>query len=256
MKPVSVLAICLILACVWDNPVCARAEQAYLVAGSDSFSIGAGDIQSEVQYAGTESLKVRRHGRTTRLVAHVTYTRSDGTASTSASGDFVADVLPSGETLDSSDRDPDYLTVLNQPFAAQLDVATLADLRHLHGALPFDLPSPFTGSSLHGYLQHIPAGDIGSRPAVGVRFEAAGPMNGRLPDRPGLTLSGTIAMRGTAYYDGATALLLALDTVVTITGNVSNRSNKDPVTIVYSRTIRAGLQTKSERTAATPIATP
>jgi hypothetical protein len=63
-------------------------------------------------------------------------------------------------------------------------------------------------------------------------------------------------MRGTAYYDGATALLLALDTVVTITGNVSNRSNKDPVTIVYSRTIRAGLQTKSERTAATPIATP
>ena len=81
-------------------------------------------------------------------------------------------------------------------------------------------------------------------------------MNGRLPDRPGLTLSGTIAMRGTAYYDGATALLLALDTVVTITGNVSNRSNKDPVTIVYSRTIRAGLQTKSERTAATPIATP
>jgi hypothetical protein len=238
MKRVPVVAFCLILACIWATGTRARAEQSYLVAGRDSFSIGAGDIQSEISYAGNESLAIARHGRITRMKAHVTYTRSDGTASTPASGDFLADVLPSGETLDSSDRDPDYLTVLNQPFAAQLDPATLSDLRHLHGALPFDVPSPFTGSSLHGYLQHIPAGDIASHRSIGVRFEAAGPMKGRLPDRPGLTLSGTIAMRGTAYYDSATALLLALDTVVTITGNVSNRSNKDPVTIVYSRTIR------------------
>ena len=63
-------------------------------------------------------------------------------------------------------------------------------------------------------------------------------MKGQLPDRPGLTLAGTIAMRGTAYYDANSALLLALDTTVTITGNVSNRSNNDPVTIVYSRIIR------------------
>jgi hypothetical protein len=256
MKPVPTLAICLILACIWESRACARAEQSYLVAGKDSFSIGAGDIQSEVSYAGNESLSVTRKGGVTRLRAKVRYTRSDGAASTPANGEFVADVLPSGETLDSSDRDPDYLTVLNQPFAAQLDSSTLSDLRHLTGTLPFDVPSPFTGSSLHGYLEHVPGGRIGSHRSIGVRFEAAGPMKGQLPDRPGLVLTGTIAMRGTAYYDAASSLLLALDTTVTITGNVSNRSNKDPVTIVYSRTIRADIGGKSERTAVRASASP
>jgi hypothetical protein len=64
-------------------------------------------------------------------------------------------------------------------------------------------------------------------------------MHGALPDRPGLTLSGGILMRGTAYYDAESALLLTLDATVTISGNVSNRSGKDPVTIVYRRTLRA-----------------
>jgi hypothetical protein len=81
-------------------------------------------------------------------------------------------------------------------------------------------------------------------------------MKGELPDRPGLTLVGTIAMRGTAYYDIDTALLLALETTVTITGNVSNRSGKDPVTIVYARTIRAETPAHAERTAGQPSATP
>ena len=64
-------------------------------------------------------------------------------------------------------------------------------------------------------------------------------MNGRLPDRPGLSLVGGIAMSGTAYYDLDTALLVSLDATVTITGKVSNRNGNDPVTIVYRRTIRA-----------------
>jgi hypothetical protein len=63
-------------------------------------------------------------------------------------------------------------------------------------------------------------------------------------------------MRGTAYYDIDTALLLALETTVTITGNVSNRSGKDPVTIVYARTIRAEVPARAERTAGQPSATP
>ena len=74
---------------------------------------------------------------------------------------------------------------------------------------------------------------LGPRHAVGVRFEAAGPMKGALPDRPGLTLDGTIAMRGNAYYDATDAMLLSLETTVTISGNVSNRTGKDPVTITY-----------------------
>ncbi len=216
------------------------ADQTYSVGGKDSFAIGDSDIRSEVTYAGTQTLVISHHGKMTRFKAHVTYTRSDGTASSGADGEYTADVLPSGETIDSADRDPDYLTVLNQPFAVQLDRATLSDLRHLHGALPFDFPSPFTGSSLHGYLQHIGNARVGPRHSIGVKFESAGPMKGELPDRPGLTLTGTIAMRGTAYYDVQSALLLILDTTVTITGNVSNRSGKDPVTITYARTIHAG----------------
>jgi hypothetical protein len=160
--------------------------------------------------------------------------------------------LPTGEALDSADHDPDYLTVLNQPFAAQLDKQTLSDLQHLAGTLPFDFPSPFTGSSLHGYLEHVAGGALGPRHATGVKFEAAGPMKGQLPDRPGLTLMGTIAMSGTAFYDIDTSLLLELDTTVTIRGYVSNRSGKDPVTIVYARAIRAELAPHVERAASTP----
>ncbi len=226
----------------------AAADQAYTVTGKDSFSIGAGEIHSEVTYAGTQTLALSRHGKTTRYAAHVAYTRSDGTASTGATGDYVADVLPSGDTLDSADHDPDYLTVLNQPFAARLDRQTLADLRRLKGPLPFDFPSPFTGSSLHGYLRHLGNGLIGPRRAIGVKFEAAGPMKGALPDRPGLTLAGTIAMRGSAYYDAADAILLTLDTTVTIVGTVSNRSSNDPVTIVYERKIHADVPPRAQGT--------
>jgi len=217
----------------------ALADQTYTVAGRDTFSIGAGDIRSEISYVGTQTLSVHRHGHLTRYRAHVIYRRSDGTASTAATGEYLADIADAGNGVDSANGDPDYLTVLNQPFAAQLDPPTLADLRHLKGAVPFDFPSPITGASLHGYLKRAGAGTIGRHGALGVSFEAAGPMSGALPDRPGLRLNGTITMHGVAYYDLRSALLLTLDTTVTITGNVSNRLGKDPVTITYARLIRA-----------------
>ncbi len=217
----------------------AWAAQSYDVAGSDSFSIAGGDITSRVNYNGTEKLVAEPNGRLTRLSAHAEYLRSDQGAQTQADADYVADIAPDGSVVASADRDPDYLTVLNQPFAAQLDRPTLDDLQSLRAPLPFDFPSPFTGSSLHGYLRKLPAGTIAGRSAAGVSFEAAGPMRGALPDRPGLTLIGTIAMRGTAYYDRSSALLLALDATVTISGFVSNRTSNDQVTIVYRRTIRA-----------------
>jgi hypothetical protein len=237
MKPALVGPIVVLFLCCARSG--AHAAQSYAVAGKDQFSIGAGDITSEVAYAGTQTLAITHHGKFTRMRARVVYKRSDGAASTDAVGDYVADLAPTGELVASADRDPDYLTVLNQPFAAELDRATLGDLKHLHGAVPFDFPSPFTGSSLHGYLQHIGSGGFGPRHVVGVRFEAEGPMKGALPDRPGLTLSGKIAMKGTAYYDTDSSLLLVLDTTVTITGNVSNRTGNDPVTIVYQRKISA-----------------
>lgn len=215
------------------------AEQGYLVSGHDSFIIGAGDIQSEVEYRGTQQLQIVRRGKTMRYVAKVSYERSDQGATTSASADYVLDLLPNGEQLASADHDPDYLTVLNQPFAAQLDLRTLRELRRLRARAPFDFPSPFTGSTIRGQLERLGVGMIGPHRALGVGFEAAGPMKGRLPDRPGLSLIGGIVMRGTAYYDLTSALLVALDATVTISGTVSNRASNDPVTIVYRRTIRA-----------------
>jgi hypothetical protein len=240
MRAPQVAATLLFLALVACLGESARAaEQRYIVSGRDSFAIGEGDIKSETRYDGTEVLTVTRRGKAMRYAARVTYVRNDQGAASDAVADFVSDLLPTGEQLDSADHDPDYLTVLNQPFSAQLDAATLEDLKHLHGTVPFDFPSPFTGATLHGSLAGIGAGRLGGRPAIGVRFSAGGPMHGALPDRPGLTLSGGILMRGTAYYDSETALLLTLDATVTISGNVSNRTGKDPVTIVYRRLIRA-----------------
>jgi hypothetical protein len=240
MRRSALAATVLIAALTLGLEATARAgTKTYVVAGRDSFSIGDNDISSEIAYSGTQRMTWAEHGRFVRYHANVSYTRDDGTATTSASCDYVADVLASGRTLATANHDPDYLTVLNQPFAARLDPATLADLRSLRGAVPFDFPAPFTGASLHGYLRHLPSGFVGPRRSIGVKFEAAGSMRGALPDRPGLTLRGTITMRGTAYYDAATALLLALDTTVTISGNVSNRAGKDPVTITFSRSMRA-----------------
>ncbi len=238
MKPVSLAAALLVLVLARVLAVASHAAETYTVAGSDDFAIGSGDIRSEVSYRGSQTLQISRHGTGTRLRARVTYTRNDAGARSKATGEYVTDLSPSGETLATADHDPDNLTVLDQPFAAELDRQTLHDLGHLRGALPFDFPSPFTRSSLHGYLQHIAGTKVAGRRAIGVRFEAAGPMHGSIPDRPGLTLAGKIAMRGTAFYDSISATLLALDTTVTVSGNVSNRSRKDPVTIVYSRTIR------------------
>jgi hypothetical protein len=216
-----------------------RGADAYLVTGRDSFAIGQDDITSEVTYAGRETLAVSHRGGTTRYDARVAYERSDGTASTTANAEYVADVTSAGDTLDTEDDDPDYLTVLNQPFAAELDPGTLADLRSLRGTIPFEFPSPVSGTSLHGYLRHVPSGMLGTHRSIGVTFEAAGAMLGKLPDRPGLVLHGTVSMHGTAYYDVRTALLLSLETTVTIAGSVSNRADKNPVTITFARRIRS-----------------
>ena len=217
----------------------ARGDQAYTTTGSDEFVIGSDATPNDVRYKGTQTLHITLHGKYVRYSARVKYARTELGTETDAEATYIADVLPSGDLAQAKDGDPDYLTVLNQPFAAQLDAQTLADLRHLRKPLPFEFPSPFTGSSLHGFLQHRAGGTFGKRRSIAVRFEATGTMRGSLPDRAELVLVGTIAMRGTAYYDTANALLLALDTTVTISGTVSNRAARDPVRIVYARSMRA-----------------
>ena len=237
MRAAVVMLVALSVVC--DQARAATADQRYTVSGADSYVIGAGDIRSDTTYQGTETLSTSRHGRTTRYSAKCRYVRSEQGEDTDSVSDFVSDQLPNGEIVDSADHDPDYLTVLNQPFSVHLDRGTLADLRSLRGALPFNFPSPITGAALHGRMERIRAGTIGSRQALGVRFEAGGPMRGALADRPGLVLIGTITLRGTAYYDLDSALLLSLDATVTISGKLSNKAGTDPVTIIYHRAIRA-----------------
>ena len=233
------LAALIVFVLAGEAPAAALADQTYSVSGSDTFVIGINDIHNDVLYRGAETLTIVRRGQATRYVAKLDCTRTEQGADSNEKADYVADILPSGEQLDAADHDPDFLTILNQPFSVQLDRATLGDLRALHGSLPFDFPSPMTGSALHGLLESAGSGLIGSRRALGVKFRAGGPMRGALPERPGLVLLGNIVMRGTAYYDVDTALLLALEATVTITGKLTDRGSPDPVRIVYKRTLRA-----------------
>lgn len=217
----------------------ARADQLYHVTGKDSFQIGSRDLRGDIVYDGTQTLALTKSGKTTRYVAHVSYTKVDQGAASKASGSFVSILLPTGEQRDEANGDPDYLTILNQPFSVQLDAETLHDVARLHQAAPFSFPSPMTGAVLRGTLRHLTDATIAGERVIGIGFDARGPMKGGIPEHPEIALSGTIRMSGTAYYTEKAALLLALDATLTISGNLADRTLSDPVTIVYHRSIRA-----------------
>ncbi len=149
-------------------------------------------------------------------------------------------MTPQGELRDKTDLDPDYLTVLNQPFAVELDTETFSDLLHLRGRVPFAFPAPMIGGTLRGYLERGAASRVSSRPALAVDFDASGPMTGPLPDHTEMSIAGSMRMRGTAYYAlRGDSLLLALKETLTITGTLEDRGQASPVTIVYQRLIKA-----------------
>ncbi|MBC5816091.1 MAG: hypothetical protein GIW97_06070 [Candidatus Eremiobacteraeota bacterium] len=217
----------------------ALADQRYSIAGTDRYQIGVHELQTRISYSGKETLTVTRAGSGKHFSARVRYTRSDQTGSVPAQASFDALMLPSGEQRDEANADPNYLTVLNQPFSVQLDLPTLHDLARLRGRIPFDFPSPMTGGTLHGYLSRGQFATVANRRAIGVNFDAEGPMQGPLPDHPAMTLDGTMHMHGTAYYQTGTALLLSLDATLTISGNLQDPKKATPVSIVYKRSIRA-----------------
>jgi len=218
----------------------AWADQRYVVNGNDSYQVGRSDLRTSISYNGTEVLSVARNGSQTRFKAQARYTREDDAGKVPAHATFVQDMSTSGEPRDRADLDPDYLTVLNQPFAIQLDAPTLHDLQRLQGRVPFDFPSPITGGTLHGYLQRSAYGNVASHRAIGVNFEADGPMSGPLPDHASVSIEGTMRMNGTAYYAlTGPQILLALDETLTISGNLRGRDDTTPVTIVYKRSIKA-----------------
>jgi hypothetical protein len=229
----------------------ANADQRYAVSGNDQYQIGQSNLQTSITYSGTQHLTVAKNGAQKRFTAQATYTRSDSAGSVPAQASFVQEMSAQGELQDKVDLDPDYLTVLNQPFAVELDAQTLADLLHLRGRVPFVFPAPMTGGTLHGYLQRGSIGRIGGRPALAVAFDASGPMAGPLPDHARMSISGTMRMNGTAYYSlRGEPLLLALNETLTISGSLHDRSQTSPVRIVYQRWIKADDSQSSETAAA------
>ncbi|MEO6835763.1 MAG: hypothetical protein ABI231_07655 [Candidatus Tumulicola sp.] len=218
----------------------AFADQQYDVRGDDAYRVGSPAMVSRVEYAGTQRLSVERHGHHTRYDAQASYVRDAGDGKTRLHARFVQEILPNGSFEDRFDEDPDFLTILNQPFAIQLDAVTIRDLRGLRHAVPFDATSPLGGDAvLRGYLRPGTAGAIAGRAATAVRFEADGPMTAPMPARTNATISGRMRMDGTAYYSLDDAMLLALDATLTIVAQLHEGSKTTPVRIVYRRFIRA-----------------
>lgn len=217
----------------------ASADQPYDVRGQDVYRIGTSQATSRVTYDGAETLTVEKDGKGARFEAQAHYVRDDAGGKHDATARFIQELLPSGTFEDRWDEDPDFLTILNQPFAVQLDSTTMRDLLHLHASVPFNATSPLGGDAvLRGYLRPGVGGEIAGRPAVAVRFEAEGPMSGGLPGGHA-TMSGTMRMDGTAYYALDDALLLGLDATLTIRARLSESAQAVPVQITYRRYIRA-----------------
>jgi hypothetical protein len=217
----------------------AQNQQKYDVSGNDSYRIGTSMPMTTIAYTGGQRLTVEQSGKDRRYTAEASYTRSDDSGKATVHARFVQELTGGGEFQDKTDEDPDFLTILNQPFAVQLDPTTMRDLGSMRREIPFEAQSPLGGAMLHGFLRPRPAGKINGRPVIGVHFEAEGPMTGPLPQRPGAKISGKVRMDGAAYYAAQSALLLALDATLTIDGSLVNNRDSVPVRIVYRRTIRA-----------------
>lgn len=196
-------------------------------------------MRTDIAYSGKQRLRITKNGKTTRFSASVVYSRTGQGKKSPTTASFDSVSGPSGELGEEINRDPDYLTILNQPFSVRLDIPTLRDLSHLRGGVPFDFPSPMTGAPLHGLLRRGIDARIGGSSALGVIFEAVGRIQGPLPDHPNMALSGTIHMTGKAFYHTRTALLMALDATLKISGKLTNKMQTAPVTIIYKRSIRA-----------------
>ena len=219
-----------------------HADLQYQTAGEDVYRGDATAVVSRVAYAGTERLSIRRDGRSLRFEAEARYTRTAPDGKSGAEARFVQMLRPDGSFEDSLDDDPDFLTILNQPFAVRLDRVTLQDVRELHGRVPFAASSPLEGHTLlHGFLRPAVNGPIDGRPTAAVRFEAEGPMDGGLPGHGDAAVSGRMRMDGIAYYAVDDGLLLALNVTLTIDAHLHQRSVSlaVPIRIVYHRWIRA-----------------
>jgi hypothetical protein len=225
------------IACWLALASAAQADQWFSVDGRDSFHFGGDTASGEIVYSGTQRLTEVRTSGGERFTATVDYKRNANGTTDHLHGTFTSLIAPDGTQSDEDDEDPDYLTILNQPFAIALDPRTLHDLRALHGPVPFDFAAPMTGAPLHGQLRRLPDAKLDGASVLGIEFSAQGPLHGALPDRPTLSVTGTIHMNGTAYYRESSAHLLTLITTISIVGTLDSGEHNETVDIAYRRTI-------------------
>lgn len=213
-------------------------ELHYRTSGDDLYRVGSAP-PTTIAYSGSQTLSVRKSGNDFIFVAQAVCTRSDPSGSTPEHARFVQALVADGSFEDRSDEDPDFLTILNQPFAVRLDRTTIRDLRELHAPVPFAAASPVGNGDLSGALRPGVSGRIEGHDVVGVEFQADGAVSGPLPGRTSATIQGKIHLDGTAYYDATEALLLGLDARLTIDGVLGGgHVTAVPVRIVYDRVIR------------------
>ena len=223
----------------------ALADQHYDVSGDDEYYLGSAKTPSLVVYAGDEQLSVTHDGNKTRFSASAHCTRSDGRTRADLHPSFVQDMDGAGAFADVKDDDPDFLTILNQPFSVELDDNTLRDLRVLSGAIPFNVASPIDGEQLTGSMSRGQDGKIDGSDVLGVLFTANGPVSATLPQSSSAAVTGTIRLDGSAYYALTGALLLGSEITLTINGTLRDPQTNAPVPvrIVYRRMIRADKNT-------------
>jgi hypothetical protein len=220
----------------------AHADLTYEVAGDDLYRVETSSTMSRISYAGTERLAIQRTGKELRFSARARYVRYTSSTRQTAQAYFVQVLTSDGWFEDRVDNDPDFLTILNQPFAARLDAATLRDVRALHGRVPFAARSPLGGETvLRGYLRPGIDGPVAGHPTVAVRFEAEGPTSGALQGHADQVLGGQMRMDGTANYSPDDGILRALNVTLTIRTRLRGKSPTEamPVKIIYRRSIRA-----------------
>ncbi len=209
----------------------------YSIAGEDLYRVGTAP-PTHIVYSGRQSLAIARATGATRFTAQADCTRTDAAGTTTEHARFVQTELPDGSFEDRTDEDPDFLTVLNQPFAVSLDVTMVRDLRELRDPVPFAAASPVGGGDLRGTLRPGVDGILNGRRVVGVEFRADGFVNGPLTEQ-NAKITGRIHLDGTAYYDVVQAMLLALDARLTIDGVLTGEHlSAVPVHIVYYRSIK------------------
>lgn len=219
----------------------APSDLQYELAGEDLYQIESAATVSRVSYAGTETLTVTPDDGGVRFEARARYVRNAADGKYNGGARFVTELLPDGSFENRIDEDPDFLTILNQPFAVELDSQTLQDLRALHGPVPFSGGSPLGGATvLRGQLRPGTRGPIDGRPTIAVRFQADGPMSGAMPGYTDSSISGTMRMDGTAYYASADGMLLAFNVQLTIDARLRQKNSGVliPVHITYRRSLR------------------